>query len=83
VAVAVVDDGLEEAESTLGAEIVLFRQDPDELVTGGLDGESILPRLVRQRVHGPPGADAFQRQAVGGTEQHLPLRLGKLGELAH
>ena len=82
-AVAVVEDRLEQAERTLSAEIVLFGQNPDELVTGRLDGEAVVPGVVGERVHGSPGADALQRQAICGPEQHLPLRLGKLGEVAH
>ena len=78
-----VEHRLEQSERTLSAEIVLFRQDPDELVTGALDCEAVMPGLVRQGVHGSPGADALQRQAIGSPEQHLPLRLGKLGEVAH
>jgi len=83
VAVTLIEDSLEQAERTLGAEIVLFRQDPDELVAGSLDCEAVMPGLVRQDVHGSPGANALQGQAIGSPEQHLPVRLGKLGEVAH
>jgi len=83
VAVAVVEDRLEQPKRAFCTEIVLLGQDPDEVVTGGLDGETVLLCLLGQGVDRSSGADTLQRHAVGGLEQHLPLRLGKLGVGTH